>query len=132
MNFSSIITISFFSLHFLGYFTTAFAFLPVISSSNNHNNVFPQQRPSIGRQGSKLNYVQDVQIHGVTLVLGEDLSAVRKIADMKSRRYFTSQVEDEDKDEDDFIDSMEEAFDNIQHPMELMELNRACIPYVAM
>jgi len=49
---------------------------------------------------------------------------------MKSRNYFTTQVEDED--EDDFIDPMEEAFDNMQHPMELMLLNRACIPYVAM
>ena len=32
----------------------------------------------------------------------------------------------------DFIDPMKEAFDNMQHPMELMLLNRACIPYVAM
>jgi len=69
-------------------------------------------------------------MHGVTLVLGEDLSVVRKVLDMKSRRFFTSQVEDEDMD--DFIDPMEEAFDNMQHPMELMLLNRACIPYVAM
>ena len=71
-------------------------------------------------------------MHGVTSVLVEDLSAIRKVADMKSRRYFTSQIEDEDEDEDDFIDPMEEAFDNMQHPMELMLLNRACIPYVAM
>ena len=70
------------------------------------------------------------EMHGVTLVLGEDLSAVRKVVDMQSHRYFTTQVEDED--EDDFIDPMEEAFDNMQHPMELMLLNRACIPYVAM
>merc|ERR1712161_90772 len=88
---------------------------PVISSNSNHNNAIPQQRSSIRRQGSKLNYVQEVQMHGVTLVLGEDLSAVRKVSDMKSRRYFTSQVEDEDEDEDDFIDPMEEAFDNIQY-----------------
>jgi hypothetical protein len=26
---------------------------------------------------------------------------------------------------------MEEAFENMKHPMELMLLNRACIPYVA-
>ena len=37
-------------------------------------------------------------MHGVTSVLVEDLSAIRKVADMKSRRYFTSQVEDEDVD----------------------------------
>ena len=38
-----------------------------------------------------------------------------------------------DDDDDDFIvDPMEEAFDNMKHPMELMLLNRACIPYVAM
>jgi hypothetical protein len=29
------------------------------------------------------------------------------------------------------MDPMEEAFDNMKHPMELMLLNRACIPYVA-
>merc|ERR1712238_338386 len=132
MNFSSTITTTFFTFHFFGLFTTAFVFAPVIISNNNHNNAIPQQRASIRQQGSKLNYVQEVQMHGVTLVLGEDLSAVRKVEDMKSRRYFTSQVEDEDEDEDDFVDPMEEAFDNMQHPMELMLLNRACIPYVAM
>merc|ERR1712161_133709 len=124
------ITITFVSLNFFGYFTTAFAFAPVISSNSNHNNAIPQQRSSIRQQGSELNYAQEIQMHGITLVLGEDLSAVRKVADMKSRRYFTSQIEDED--EDDFIDPMEEAFDNMQHPMELMLLNRACIPYVSM
>ena len=60
-------------------------------------------------------------MHGVTLVLGEDLSAVKNVADIPFH-----------KDEDDFIDPMEEAFDNMQHPLELMLLNRACIPYVAM
>merc|ERR1712238_135359 len=118
--------------HFFGLFATAFAFAPVIISNNNHNNAIPQQRASIRQQGSKLNYAQEVQMRGVTLVLEENLLAVRKVADMKSRRYFTSQVKDEDEDEDDFIDPMEEAFGNIQHPMELMLLNRACIPYVAM
>merc|ERR1712161_111997 len=107
---------------------TVFAFAPVIISNSNHNNAIPRQRVSIRQQGSKLNYAQEVQMHGVTLVLEENLSAVRKVADMKSRRYFTSQVKDED--EDDFIDPMEEAFDNMQHPMELMLLSRACIPYV--
>merc|ERR1712238_540111 len=130
MNFSSTIATTFFTFHFFGLFTTAFAFAPVIISNNNYNNAIPQQRASIRQQGSKLNYAQEVQMHGVTLVLEENLSAVRKVADMKSRRYFTSQVKDED--EDDFIDPMEEAFDNMQHPMELMLLNRACIPYVAM
>merc|ERR1712238_110081 len=100
--------------HFFGLFATAFAFAPVIISNNYHNNVIPQHRASIRQQGSKLNYAQEVQIYGITLVLEENLSAVRKVADMKSRRYFTSQVEDED--EDDFIDPMEEAFDNMQHP----------------
>merc|ERR1712161_143401 len=118
-NFSSTITITFFSLTFFGY-TTAFAFAPVISSNSNHNNAIPQHRSSTIQQGSKLNYAQEVQIHDITLVLEEKLSAVRKVADMKSRRYFTSQVEDEDEnedeDEDDFIDPMEEAFDNMQHP----------------
>ena len=130
MNFSTTIAITFFSFHFFGLFTTAFTFWPVISSNSNHNNAILQQRSSIRRQGSKLNYIQEEQMHGVTMVSGEDLSAVRKVVDMKSRRYFTSQVQDED--EDDFIDPMEEAFDNMQHPMELMLLNRACIPYVAM
>merc|ERR1712238_91428 len=109
MNFCSSITITFFSLYFFGHFTTTFAFAPVISSNSNHNKAIPQQRSSI-RQGSKLNYVQEVQMHGVTSVLGEDLSAVRQV-----------------EDENDFIDPMEEAFDNMQHPMELMLLNRACI-----
>jgi len=130
MNFSSTIATTFFTFHFFGLFTTAFAFAPVIISNNNHNNAIPQQRASIRRQGSKLNYAQEVQMHGFTLVLEENLSAVRKVSEMKSHRYFTSQVEDED--EDNFIDPMEEAFDNMQHPMELMLLNRACIPYVAM
>merc|ERR1712238_470375 len=129
-NFSSTIATTFLIFHFFGLFTTAFAFAPVIISNNNHNNAIPQQRASIRQQGSKLNYAQEVQMHGVTLVLEENLSAVRKVADMKSHRYFTSQVKDED--EDDFIDPMEEAFDNMQHSMELMLLNRACIPYVAM
>merc|ERR1712161_17270 len=130
MNFSSTIATTFFTFHFFGLFTNAFVFAPVIISNNNHNNAIPQQKASIRKQGSKLNYAQEVQMHGVTLVLEENLSAVRKVADMKSRRCFTSQGEDED--EDDFIDPMEEAFDNMQHPMELMLLNRACIPYVAM
>ena len=128
MNFSTTIAITFFSFHFFGLFTTAFAFVPVISSNSNHNNAIRQQRSSIRRKDSKLNYAQEVQMHGVNLVLEENLSAVRKVVDMKSRRCFTSQVEDED----DFIDPMEEAFDNMQHPLELMLLNRACIPYVAM
>merc|ERR1712238_532520 len=126
------IAITFFSFHFFGLFTTAFTFGPAISSNSNYNNAILQQRSSVRRQGSKLNYVQEVQMHGVTIVLGEDLSAVRKVVDIKSRRYFTSQVQDGDEDEDDFIGPMEEAFDNMQHPMELMLLNRACIPYVAM
>ena len=29
------------------------------------------------------------------------------------------------------MDPMEEAFDNMKHPMELMLLDRACIPFVA-
>merc|ERR1712238_37420 len=121
MNFCSSITITFFSLYFFGHFTTAFAFAPVISPNSNHNNAIPQQRASIRRQGSKLNYIQEVQMHGVTLVLGEDLSAVRNAANIPLY-----------EDQDDFIDPIEEAFDNMQHPMELMLLNRACIPYVSM
>merc|ERR1712238_228457 len=121
MNFSSTITIIFFSLNFLRHFINAFAFTPVISPNSNHNNAILQQRASIRRQGSKLNYVQEVQMHGVTLVLGEDLSAVRNAADIPLY-----------EDQDDFIDPIEEAFDNMQHPMELMLLNRACIPYVSM
>jgi uncharacterized protein Yka (UPF0111/DUF47 family) len=38
---------------------------------------------------------------------------------------------DDDSEEDFVLDPMEEAIDNMQHPMELMLLNRACIPYVA-
>jgi len=135
MNSSTSVSIAFFSLHLFGLFTTAFAFAPVLSSNSKHNAIH-QQRASIRQQSSKLNYIQEVQMHGVNIVLEEDLSAVRKVADMKSRRYFTTQDEDEDEDdnqdEDDFLDPMEEAFDNMQHPMELMLLNRACIPYVAM
>ena len=41
----------------------------------------------------------------------------------------TKKVADESRDN--FVDPMEEAFDNMQHPMEFMLLNRACIPYVA-
>ena len=66
----------------------------------------------------KLNFKKCVKIKLDTLVLGED------------HIYFTLRVEVED--EDDFIEPMEEDFDNMQHPMELMLLNRACIPYVAM
>ena len=105
MNFSLTITITFISLNFFGYFTAAFAFAPVISTSSNHNDAIPLKRSSIRWQGD-------------TLVLGED------------HIYFTLRVEVED--EDDFIEPMEEDFDNMQHPMELMLLNRACIPYVAM
>ena len=130
MNFSSTIAIIFFSFHFFGLFTTAFAFAPVILLNSNHNNAIPEQSVSIRRQDSKLNYVQELQMLGVTSVLDEDLSAGRKVTEMKSCKYFTSKIEDED--EDDFIDPMEKAFDNMQHPMELMLLNRACIPYVAM
>ena len=36
------------------------------------------------------------------------------------------------KDNDDFNDLINEAFDNIQHPMELILLNRSCISYIAM
>ena len=54
-----------------------------------------------------------------TLVLGEDLSAARKVVDIPLY-----------KDWDDFRDQIEEAFDNIQHPMGLLILNRAYIPYV--
>jgi hypothetical protein len=39
-------------------------------------------------------------------------------------------LDEEDGEEDE--DPMKEAFDNIQHPMELMLLSRACIPYVVM
>merc|ERR1712238_364514 len=114
-------TITFFSLNFSRFFTTAFAFAPVIISNSNHNNAIPQQRVSIRQQGSKLNYAQEVQIHGVTSVLEENVSTVRNAADIPLH-----------EDKDDFIDPMEEAFDNMRHPMELMLLNRACIPYVAM
>ena len=130
MYFSLTITITFISLNLFRYFTNAFAFAPVISSNSNHNNAIPHQRSSIRQQGSTLNYAQELQMHGVTLVIEENLSAVRKSAVTKNHRYFTSQVEDED--EVDFINSMEEAFDNTQHPMKLMLLNRAYIPYGAM
>mmetsp|Transcript_15218 Transcript_15218/g.17104 ORF Transcript_15218/g.17104 Transcript_15218/m.17104 type:complete len:82 (+) Transcript_15218:77-322(+) len=79
MNFSTAIAVTFFSLHFWGFFTTAFAFAPVISSNSNHNNAIPQQRSSIRRQGSKLNYVQEVQMHGVTLVLGKIYQLLEKL-----------------------------------------------------
>jgi len=90
----------FFRLHFFGFLTVAFAFAPVIISSNSNHNL-PQQRAL--RQESELNYVQEVLIHGVTLVLEKDLSAVRKVGHI-------SLHEDLDKDEDDFIDLIEEAF----------------------
>ena len=121
MNFSSTTTFTFITLNFFRFFTTVFAFTPVIISNSNHNNAIPQQIAPIRQQGSKLNYVQEVQMHGVTLILKEDLSAVRNTANIPLHG-----------DKDDFIDPMEEAFDNMQHPMELMLLNRACIPYVAM
>merc|ERR1712161_78502 len=121
MNFSSTIAITFFSLHFFEYFlSSAFAFTPVINANINHNTIHQQKAP-IRQQGSKLNYVQEVQMHGVTLILEKDLSAVINVADIPLH-----------ENKDDFIDSMEEAFDNMRHPMELMLLNRACIPYVAM
>ena len=41
-------------------------------------------------------------------------------------------IVEQHKDDDDFVDPMEEAYDNMQHPMELMLLIRACIPYVTM
>jgi hypothetical protein len=69
--------------------------------------------------GTQLNYIREVEMHGVTLVLDSSLSKTNKIKDCLS-------VLDEDKD------PMEEAFDSMQHPMELMLLSRACIPYVAM
>ena len=109
---STSIAVAFFSLHILGIVTTVFAFVPVLRSNSNHK---------ARQQGSKLNYVQEVQMHGVTLILEKDLSAVRNVADIPLH-----------EDKDDFIDPMEEAFDSMQHPVELMLLNRACIPYVAM
>ena len=120
MNFSIIITITFFSFYLFGCFTIVFAFAHIISSNSNKNNI-TQQIASIRKQRSHLNYVQEVHINGVTLVLGEDLSAVKNIVDIPLY-----------KDEDDFIDLIEEAFENMHYPMELMLLNRACIPYVAM
>ena len=60
-------------------------------------------------------------MHLFTLVLLEDLSAVKKVVDIPLY-----------KNEDDFIDPIEEPFDNIQHPRELELLNRAYIPYVSM
>merc|ERR1712238_436866 len=68
----------FFSFHFFGFLTATFTFAPVIISSNSNQNI-PQQRAL--RQESELNYVQEVYIHGVILVLEKDLSAVRKVGD---------------------------------------------------
>ena len=60
-------------------------------------------------------------MHGVSLVLDSSLSNTYKVKDCLSL-----------DDDDDDNDPMEEAFDNMQHPTELMLLRRACIPYVAL
>jgi hypothetical protein len=67
-------------------------------------------------------------MHGVSLELdSSSLSNTHKITDCLS-----SLDENKDEDDDDFIGPMEKAFDNMQHPMELLLLSSACIPYVTM
>jgi hypothetical protein len=59
-------------------------------------------------------------MHGVTLVLDPSSDA------SKTKDCFSIDDGEDNKD------PMEEVFNSIQHPMELMLLSRACIPYVAM
>ena len=123
MNLFTSTRIAFFGVQFSGIFTnTTFAFAPV-----NLNNSFPQK--TIDSISSKLSYVRDDQIHAVTPILYNDNSVVSTTHSNKVKSC-TLSIDNEDNDY--LNDPMEEAFDNMQHPMELMLLNRACIPYVAM
>jgi hypothetical protein len=78
------------------------------SAMNKNNN-----------KASQLNYLWEAESRGFAgLTLGEPLA---------------QNIDNDENIENDEnnIDPMEEAFDNMTHPMELMLLNRACIPYVA-
>jgi hypothetical protein len=128
MNFSTSVSTIFFGLCVFGAVTSSLAF----SSATISNSITASSaRLSNNNKGTttQLNYMRVVEMHGVSSFVldSSSLSKTNKIEDCLS-----SLDEDEDEDDDDFVDPMEEAFDNMQHPMELMLLSRACIPYVAM
>jgi hypothetical protein len=83
--------------------STSLAFSPAPTTIKSANNSLSKNKVT-----TQLNYIREVDTN--------------KIKDCLSI----------DDDADDFIDPMEEVFDNMQHPMELMLLSRACIPYVMM
>jgi hypothetical protein len=112
MYFSTSIATIFFGLSV----TSSSAFSPAAIS-----NSITSSRISNKNKGTQLNYIREVEMHGVSLVLDSSLSNTSKIKDCLSL----------DNDDDD-KDPMEEAFDSMQHPMELLLLSRACIPYAAM
>ena len=119
MNFFTTLFTIFVSLYAYGADTTTLAFSP-ISSSNNYQRSLATASHS--KKGTQLNYLREVEMHGVTLAF--DSNTVEQTV---SKDNNCLKLEDEDGS----IDLMEEGFNNMQHPMELMLLSRACIPYVA-
>jgi hypothetical protein len=154
MNFSTSANAIFFGLFVFGSATSSLAFSPATIS-----NSIASASLSKNNKGTQLNYIREVEMHGVALVLdskdclslnkGEDKNPMEEAFDnmqhpmelmLLSRACIpyssnTNMIKNclpslDDDNED--KDPMEEAFDNMQHPMELMLLSRACIPYVAM
>jgi len=151
---STLFTI-FVSLYAYGAVTsrTTLAFAPIISSSKKHQRFLATASPV--KKGTQLNYFReqveteavgidnpmeeafDNMQHPMELMLLARACipyvAENRIAENKATMVMESLKPNENDDKkDSYVDPMEEAFDNnMQHPMELMLLARACILYVA-
>jgi hypothetical protein len=93
-----------------------------ISSPTNNAGIIYKTKTTTGTQ---LFYHKDETgvetLDVATLKVTYALKEVGK--DIKQHTYT---YDNDREEEDDFVDPMEEAFDNMQHPMELMLLSRAC------
>ena len=115
-----------------------------MSSYNNPRSKATAVTASHLNKGTtQLNYLREVEMHGVTLVLEVESSLEKgTVNNSKADRANIENDDDDDDDDDDNDDDDDDddydsdpmalAFDNMQHPMELMLLSRACIPFVAM
>jgi hypothetical protein len=108
MNISTSVSTIFFGLCVFGAVTSSLAFSPA-TTLNSITTSARLSNNNIKGTTTQLNYIREVEVHGVSLVLdSSSLSNFNRIKDCLSSL-------DENEDDDDFVDPMaEEAFDNMQ------------------
>jgi uncharacterized protein Yka (UPF0111/DUF47 family) len=130
--------------------TTTSAFAP-ISTNNIPRSILASTNASPTKKGTQLNYLREEEMDGIATMMDPmeeafdnmkhpmelmllSRACIPYVAEgrpAQTTRTIVANNNNNNDDDDDDIDPCEKAFDNMKHPMEILLLNRACIPHVA-